>query len=676
MFSLKQTGLVVTSLVLSTTVAHAEFYGFNNNSNQKNASVVLEAHSQKSNDSTSIIDIRVPGFENDRIVTKGGEYQEISIDHEGQTTQVGMPKLPILRRLVEIPSDTASIRVLSVSTGAVKALSVGFGRQVLPVQAPVAKIAGAFEKAPFRVNEMAYQTNSFYPTFTARIAQVGSVRGHKLAVIEVAPVRYNPVTHEFKYVSAIRVQVVPGKSVAAHKFASNEFDSLGRSEVLNYDTKAATPTQEKLLVVVGKGFEDHAKLKELIQWKRERGFDVVVKDVKDLSDFKPETLRAYIKDVYQKAGDKPLSYVLLVGDIDQVPAYDSGMQYTDNYYAAIDKPTYDEDKVYPDLAVGRFAVQTPAELDTVVNKELRYEQASFRESTAWMKKIAFLATDDRYEVAEGTHNYVIDTYTTKLQYSGIFPNNPETGADKLYAITNHATTDDVQKSLDDSRLIVSYSGHGDYTYWAGPDVHKDQVDAIKAHEANPYVMSHACLAGSFGYSEDSFGEIWMKAPNGAIGFWGTTNSSYWDEDDILERSWFDGMFKNNVRSVGLLNLEGLAGVRSHYNGGQNTEYYYEIYNLQGDPTIELFRTSPTQLNAQFELKNENGKLHLSVGAKIANAHVVALSTTGDVLGVIRTDAQGAGAMDLDPSSLRGQNKVEVTMTAPDAIPLRQEVSVH
>jgi len=36
-----------------------------------------------------------------------------------------------------------------------------------------------------------------------------------------------------------------------------------------------------------------------------------------------------------------------------------------------------------------------------------------------------------------------------------------------------------------------------------------------------------------------------------------------------------------------MNLYGLQGVRDHYSNGGKTAYYYEIYNLMGDPTIQL-----------------------------------------------------------------------------------------
>ena len=177
-------------------------------------------------------------------------------------------------------------------------------------------------------------------------------------------------------------------------------------------------------------------------------------------------------------------------------------------------------------------------------------------------------------------------------YTGIFPVAAQVGGDKLYAVTNKATTADVQASMNDGRAIVAYSGHGDYTFWVGPHFDGDNIRQITQTEALPYVLSHACIAGSFGYSQDSFGEIWLKEPRGAIAFWGTTNSSYWDEDDVLERAFFEGLFKKGLRRLSATNLYALQGLRTFYNNAGNTQYYYEIYNLLGDPSVALLMDKP------------------------------------------------------------------------------------
>ncbi len=96
---------------------------------------------------------------------------------------------------------------------------------------------------------------------------------------------------------------------------------------------------------------------------------------------------------------------------------------------------------HPDIGRGRFPVRSPEQTTYMVDKYLAYANLTGQEP--WVKKASFPATCDLYTVAEGTHNYVIDTYTAPKGYIGHFPNDPQPGGDKLYCITYGATRTDL-----------------------------------------------------------------------------------------------------------------------------------------------------------------------------------------------------------------------------------------
>lgn len=517
------------------------------------------------------------GFDFDSLNTKGGLFEQISMANAGVFADLGMPNLPVIRRTILVNSENVTLDVLNVESAFVSAKEAGLLAPVMPVQAPVEKIAGAFERAPFHINQKIYNQSQFFPATFARISSVGSERGQKLAQVEIMPLRYNAATGEIEYLKHIAIEVngVPGTQSKDIVVAPGDGD----------------PANEKILVIVGRGFESNPKVTELIASKQARGFEVVTSNMSAIGTTAVQ-VREHIRALYtSSAGSaRPLTYVLLVGDVETLPVYNAGQHVTDNFYAAVDKADYNSDRTYPDLAVGRLSVKNATELEVVVNKILRYEAGNFA-NRDWIKKMAFLATDDRYTVAEGSHNYVINTYTAPLGYTGLFPANNSAGGDKIYAITNRAGNREVMQAVNDGRVVFSYSGHGATTFWDAPRMTQRDVMSITAAEALPYAMSHACVSGSFAMGGgDSFGETWLKAPKGAIGFYGTTNSSYWDEDDILERTFFDGFFRDNLKSLGYLNINGMKGVRTQYGDtARNTIYYYEIYNLLGDPTVNLLR---------------------------------------------------------------------------------------
>lgn len=569
------------TIVIATFALQAQARWVSFDNNQKN---VAEVKSVTQTATGYKIQVTTGGFDYNAVQTKNGTFgQMILTKGHGTLTEIGRPQIPVVRQMVELPTGAAQVVVTFGERKTFVLKSSGILEKIAPVQESSAKLPNA-PQPPFQMDAGVYQSDLVYPNFEARIAYKGSVRGHQLAMIEIAPVQYNAARGELKYAPEMTVEVINQENPEQlpPKKSARSFDSAYGKNVAGYSVSKDSETAEGLLILVGEGFETSAHVKAITEAKKARGFNVTVKNAKDVGNT-PESIRAEVQRLYKQSPS--LAYVLLIGDVEQLAAY-RGTQLTNNYYAAIDKGTYDEDATFPDLSVGRLTVKTDEELSIVATKLVKYDARKFKD-TAWKNRMAFLATDDKWQVAEGTHNYVIDTYTKNLGYRGNFPSVDEKGGDKLYPITHNATSADVMTASNDGRVLISYSGHGLTTGWDGPRMTQSDVTSLNHPEAIPYVMSHACLTGSFGESYDSFSETWLKHPAGAVGFWGTSNLSYWDEDDILERVFFDGVYKNGIKNVGPMNLYGLQGVREYYNNGGRTRYYYEIYNLMGDPTTEL-----------------------------------------------------------------------------------------
>ncbi len=142
------------------------------------------------------------------------------------------------------------------------------------------------------------------------------------------------------------------------------------------------------------------------------------------------------------------------------------------------------------------------------------------------------------------------------------------------------------QSMRAGRVIINYSGHGSTDSWAGPNVSQSNVRSLNHDSALPFVISNACITGDFTVQE-SFAETWLRHPKGAIMFWGSMDSSYWDEDDILERRMFDGIFRDKIMKFGSITQFALTELWKHYGGSGKSKYYFETYITFGDPSIEL-----------------------------------------------------------------------------------------
>ena len=108
----------------------------------------------------------------------------------------------------------------------------------------------------------------------------------------------------------------------------------------------------------------------------------------------------------------------------------------------------------------------------------------------------------------------------------------------------------------------------------------------------PFVCSHACDTGRFNVDE-CFGETWVREANKAgLAFWGASGDSLWSEDDKLEKKMFYSWWEDNIETIGGMTDKALYYIYQMYQGGSNTKYYFEVYNLLGDPSVKIWHDDP------------------------------------------------------------------------------------
>jgi hypothetical protein len=540
-------------------------------------------------DSASIdITAVIPGIHTEPIMIAGSAYTRLFGDTLGASAITGLPDLPVLRRQVEIPYGaeySLELRRANVTRASLQALDLT--APIAPQQPPDCKCDD--QPAPFTLDEGAYSSDAFFPSQPIAITGEYIQRGHRILTVEIWPVAYNPVTGGLLFYSQVDVRInLKGSDMAftqaqADRYASPAFEGRMARQVLNFNQgrEARQFTQaDPVGYLIISADEFYSNMVPFVTLKQEQGFTVTHTLLSTIGST-TNAIKAYIQNAYDD-WTLPPSYVLLVGDTNTLPTW-TGPEIgtsTDLYYATMDGTS----DWHPDIGRGRFPVRTPDDVDAMVNKYLAF--ANLDGSEAWLKKAAFPATCDElnYPTAEGTHNYVIDTYMIDHGFLGSFPNNPQPGGDKLYCITYGATDEDVQESLDDGRGMLIYSGHGNYDGWELYD--QTSIPTITSG-FYPFVASHACLTGDFGQTE-VFGETWvLQEDKGALAYWGSATYSYWDEDDALERGMFDSLFAEGVPQPDytVMTYAGLADVEDA--SPSMARYYWETYNILGDPAASI-----------------------------------------------------------------------------------------
>jgi subtilisin-like proprotein convertase family protein len=639
------------------------------------------------------LDIVVPGLTSRVESTRKGARGRLVIPDAGVTGEPGHPSLPALRYMVEVPPGArVLIDLAPESVRRVSLSDLGIARPLLPVQPPVPKIEGAAARAPFVEDAEAYAADRYLPEESAVLVERSVLRGRHVALIEVRPVRYNAVSGSIEVWSRaeLRVAFEDGAPAAARRekarLASPPLDAWIEREIVARPEgitphpavpMAATSASEGavgMLVVAHDGFAD--ALQPFLDWKVKSGFKIELLRTSDIAPNPTDSqVKAEIQQRYDTWSDPPLEFLLLVGDTDFCPIHlgngGGNSQVTDNWYASLDGPDF-----LPDIAVARISTRTAGETADVVDKLLTYERALFL-SDAWIKTAGFIGTNDsgHWGLIEGTHNWCIDTYYTPNGYLPTPWSHGAASCDRHYRSYN-ATTAEIASSIDAGRSIVNYSGHGGYYSWEGPTSYGSYEQSDVMANVNdgmyPFVISNACITGTLDRTE-CFGETWLKAPHkGAIGFWGASNNSYWDEDDVLQRDLHDNIFPmDDTPPLGVILNETKLDLYDHYGNTGTVAYYFDMYNLLSEPSLSLWTREPRDWNVSYPASHPIGESSFTVtvndGHAVQGALVAVRKQDDGVFEAGYTDASGQATLLLDPAPA-SVGPLEVTVTGHDYRP--------
>ncbi len=607
------------------------------------------------------LEVDVPGLYREMVSTPGGEYPRLSIPEGGFMTEIGRPQLPIVLRWVEIPAGaSAELEVVGVEEVTFSLEQLGIHRAIVPVQRPVPKIPGAREVALFEMDRNFYARDQWFPQMNAELAGIEETRGHRMVVLKLFPVRYNPLQEKVSISRRLHLRVhLRGSDLEEtnrrlRRWDNPIIDNSLVKVVLDHDRyleKDKPPLPIGYLIVVHDSFHD--QILPLAQWKEQKGFDVTVTRLSEISPGSATGIKAYILDAYQN-WEVPPTYVLLVGDTGYIPTFSGSSSSTET-----DLPYGDmEGSYFPELLVGRFSVSSTSEASAAVDKTLDYEKTDLA-TLDWLDDAVFMASYDNYQISEGTHNWVISTYMNPNGYTSY----------KIYARLGGGTSD-ISSNINAGRGIANYSGHGNQTSWSNPGFNIGNIDNLTNTDMYPFVISNACLTSDLGYGE-CYGEHWLNvAGKGAIAHWGSSNYTYWDEDDILEKRMYRAIFDDQIYTFAGFTNQAKWYTYQEYGGGGLSRYYYECYILLGDPALELPTAIPAVLTVDhpatvpLELLSDVTVNVTRGGSPVEAALVCAMQESG-IHEVGYTDVSGQAILPLKPATA---DTILVTVTAHNCQP--------
>ncbi|MBN1755344.1 T9SS type A sorting domain-containing protein [bacterium] len=575
---------------------------------------------------------------------EGSDFTDISIQQSSFNTVVGDPRLPVLRKWVKLPFDAdISIRISDMMETEYHLSDLGIENPVVPYLGPLKKIPGY--SPPLVQNPDFYQGNQNYYRHPVSIISSGTLRNQPLALIEVRPLNYNPGSQTISVIRGMTIELQLNRTKKFNSTGSQSrymlpyYSQLVNNNVVNpeaYTYSWVPPLEIGYLIVAGDEYVD--SLWELVAWKIRKGFKVELKAVSELGGTE-DNIRDYIIDQYE-SGDVAPAFVLLVGDVDAVPAFrgPSSRSESDLPYSLTDDRDY-----LPDIMVGRLSLVNSGQVAEFCRRIVNYERFNWT-SSSWANAACFAASDDwmHWFVAEGTHRYVIQNWLGPIGMT----------CDSIWAHSGGSGAD-ITTALNAGRTILNYSGHGYEHGWAGPDYDAGDIAGLSNSEEYPFVISNACLTGT--YSEDEcFMESWIRQEQkGAIASLGASNSSYWDEDDVMERAMFDAIFEDNYFLLAGMIQQGLLAVNSSYPG--SGEYYFDMYNLMGDPSLAIWLGIPEPIEVIHPERIPCICSIVEINAAIENA-LVCITNDRDIHVAGYTGPAGVAELEI-PASTPGDSLI-------------------
>jgi hypothetical protein len=509
-----------------------------------------------------VVSLALPPLETAGVRADGEEYALLSIPGYGTTAVPGRPMLPLISfNLCLSPQEGRP----SVTTLSREQADNVLPQKVYPAQEPWPKSRPLADR-PFAIDRSYYLGHGISSAPLATVSEQFVIGGVHGVTVTIFPYAYDPVENRLTSSRRASFRIHLSRPPAAATVHSSLFDDYLKTLFVNYRSEG-TLERSNYLIITAPEFE--AALAPFITHKQGLGYDVFVATTA-VAGSTNTAIKSYIQQRYDNPATRP-EFILLVGDVDRVPEWIGGTTdnpHTDINYTLLDGPDY-----FADAHLGRFAISSATELSNAITKSIFMENAIF----GLEKKNVFLSSNDNWNITEATHNAVIDSFFTPNGYL----------SSKRYSHTYSATTAQVIADLNGGQIFAIYSGHGSVTSWAdGPPVSQSDVRGL-TNSIYPHVYSFSCLTGAFDETE-CFGETWIRQQRGGASYWGSSVTSYWDEDDVLERRLFHAMFTDRLtQSTPMFNMAKVF-LAAHYGGITATvKRYFEMYNLLGDPSVQV-----------------------------------------------------------------------------------------
>ncbi|MCX6272736.1 MAG: C25 family cysteine peptidase [Bacteroidetes bacterium] len=623
---------------------------------------------------------------------QSGKYQLICFDHTLQTGKAGEPTLAYAAVSLLLPPGE-------------KAGSIEF------VGENYSEITGNISLFPYQpsrpvgqqtpdglvIQEGVYHQKTPYPDHSTGVLSTQYLYGHPFALCTFTPVVYLPGEKKAGYYQkvTIRIHTLTGGEegqvplpLNRTKDAVSLVCSLAQNPGMSdYYPPIVTDTSAcKLLIISPDLFLGH--FQDLVDFYFVRGIRTRIVSISSISSTytgvdQAEKIRNCIIQEYLS---HQVEYVLLAGDAELVPArgfsanVQSSVLYTDNnipsdlYYSALDGNWNNdgdnlwgeigEDDLLPEVSVGRFTVNTLAELSNQIYKSTHYQnfpivadcrkpllagEFLYSNPITWGGDYLDLLIGDHIDNGYSTVG-IPEWHNIQTLYDEDLPGN--------------WTPEMLLAKINEGASFLHHCGHSNQDYLMRlnsssiVDANFSQVDGV-THNFMP-VYSHGCYCAAFDYS-DCIAEKMVNLNTFAVAFIGNSRYGWFNEGTTegpsihLHREFVDAMYGHKVPQIGRAHLLSKIQTSPWVNApGQWEEgalrwCFYDC-NLLGDPCLSVWTDNPAALQISHvdtltTLENTLAVYTDTAGVAMAGLYCIALKDSV-MLGACITDSLGNATISL------------------------------
>lgn len=592
-------------------------------------------------------------------------YYQISLEKEPNSFETGAPALPFITRSLIIP-DNALMQV-----NVIESEFVEFNLAVPPSKGILSRTIDP-ATVPYTFSDI-YSTDAFYPAEVATLGEPYIMRDFRGITVKVQPFQYNPVTGILRVYTDIVLEVqaigVDNRNIKLRSYnkRNNYFSEIYSNHFLNYRDLRYTTVEEqgRMIVICYPDFTD--AIAPYVDWKNQKGIDCQLYTTADAGTTYT-SIKSFIQAQYNL--DDGLTFVQLVGDAAQIPAYNND---EDPSYSLLEGSDS-----YPEIFIGRFSGTTDAHIETQVERTIQYERDIA--SGTWLSDgLGIASNQGTGDQGEYDDEHMDNIRDKLLAYTYAF-------VDREYD-SNGGSVSGAMNTLNSGVSIVNYCGHGSVTSWGnGAPLNISHVNALENDNTLPFIFSVACVVGQF-MNTTCFAETWLRAtnnttdePTGAIAFYGATINQSWSppmrgqdhiNDLLVGWNYYTGSAIDQKFTFGGLCFNGSCNMMDVYGtSGQNEFKHWTIF---GDPSVMVRTMPPITMSISHNENIPTGSSSFTVNTDTENA-LVCLYDGSDIVASSYTDASGDVVLPLDPVPDTPQD-LTLTITAYNKVTSVETVSV-